>query len=251
MKRIEIGPDVVLYQGDCLEILPTLEAGSVDAVVTDPPYSSGGQFRSDRTASTNSKYACSTSQGLYNDFSGDSRSQRAWGYWSALWLSACYAATKPSGYALTFTDWRQLPTASDALESGGYVWRGIVAWNKGRGSRAAHPGLFRHQCEYVVWGTRGVSSAEGHDGPWDGCVAIPVRQADKHHITGKPTDLLVQLVSPAPIGGLVLDPFMGSGTTGVACLRTGRKFIGIEIDEHYFNVARKRIEAEAAQLKMF
>ena len=51
--------------------------------------------------------------------------------------------------------------------------------------------------------------------------------------------------------GLVLDPFMGSGTTGLACIRTGRKFIGIEIDEHYFNIARRRLENELAQGRLF
>jgi DNA modification methylase len=54
-----------------------------------------------------------------------------------------------------------------------------------------------------------------------------------------------------PEGCTVLDPFMGSGTTGVACMNTGRNFIGIEIDEGYFNIAKRRIEAAAAQLKLF
>jgi site-specific DNA-methyltransferase (adenine-specific) len=74
------------------------------------------------------------------------------------------------------------------------------------------------------------------------------RGDDNHHPTVKPVDLmcyLVRLVCRA--GGTVLDPFMGSGTTGIACIREGMKFIGIERDEHYFEIARKRLEAELAQ----
>lgn len=60
-------------------------------------------------------------------------------------------------------------------------------------------------------------------------------------MTGKPTPLLEELVEAAPPGGLVMDPFMGSGTTGVAAVRKGRRFVGIELDPHYFEIAKERI----------
>ena len=74
----------------------------------------------------------------------------------------------------------------------------------------------------------------------------PVLQSDKFHMTGKPTPLMQELVRIAPPDALVLDPFMGSGTTGVAALREGRRFIGIEIDQDHFDMACRRIEAEIA-----
>lgn len=147
---------------------------------------------------------------------------------------------------LMFTDWRQLPLASDALQAGGFIWRGIISWDKTRSARAPHKGYFRHQCEYIVWGTKGVSIAADWGGPWPGSYTIPVKQADKHHMAGKPTDLMAQLVECCPPGGTVLDPFMGSGTAGVACVQTGRSFIGIEIDPTYYAIAERRI-AEAQQ----
>ena len=252
MKRIEIGPDVVLYQGDCLEILPTLEAGSVDAVVTDPPYSSGGQFRGDRTLSTRSKYVMTGALHTRADFSGDNRDQRGWLAWSMVWLGASRRCCKPGGFLAMFTDWRQLPVGTDAVQGGGWVWRGVIPWNK---TAAARPqkGWFRAQCEYVITASNGTLGKEqDRDGDClEGIWSEAVNASERVHQTQKPVDLMRFLVSPAPDGGLVVDPFLGGGTTGVACLRTGRKFIGIEIDEHYFNVARKRIEAEAAQLKMF
>ena len=232
-----------LLQGEALSLLRTLPDASVDAVIADPPYSSGGFTRADRTATTAAKYVSSSVLKPRADFEGDSRDQRSYLAWCALWLSECLRIVKPSGYLLTFTDWRQLPTISDAIQCGGFVWRGIVPWDKGRAARAPHKGYFRHQCEYVVWGTRGVSKAADWDGPWDGSIFCPVLQSDKHHITGKPTALMERLVVCAPPGGTVLDPFMGSGTTGVACMNLGRNFIGIDGSAHYFEIASERINA--------
>lgn len=239
---------VDLRLGECLGILSTLATGTVDAVICDPPYSSGGFTRSDRNADPKQKYEQTGVEVIRNSFSGDNRDGRSWCYWMALWLSECARIVKPNGYALVFTDWRQLPLATDALQAGGFVWRGIIAWDKGPAARAPHTGYFRHQAEYVVWGTVGVSKPAAWGGPWPGVVQQPVLQADKHHLTGKPTRLMEQLVQCAPAGGTVLDPFMGSGTTGVACARTGRNFIGIEIDPGYFAVAERRIAEAQAQL---
>ena len=67
---------------------------------------------------------------------------------------------------------------------------------------------------------------------------------NRQHITEKPVELMADIVEICPIGGLVLDPFMGSGTTGVAAVRRGRRFVGIEIHPHFFEVACRRIEGE-------
>ena len=141
-----------------------------------------------------------------------------------------------------FSDWRQLPQASDALQSGGFVWRGLVAWDKTGAARSPHTGYFRHQCEYVLWGTKGKCLKAPGRGPWPGCYREPVRQSDKHHLNGKPTQLMRDLVQCVPPDGLILDPFMGSGTTGVAALHEGRRFIGIEQDPGYFEVAKRGME---------
>ena len=251
MDKIEthIG-GAMLYRGDCLEVLAGLPTASVDAVITDPPYSSGGFTRSDRTAATGNKYVQTQTLVERPDFAGDSRSQRGWQYWCALWLSECFRIVKPSGYALTFTDWRQLPCAADALEAGGFVWRGLIAWDKGRGARAAHPGFFRQQCEFVVWGTSGVTKPAQHGGPFDGCIYETVKQIDKFHQTGKPTPVMEKLIAIVPPGATVLDPFMGSGTTGVACANSDRRFIGVEVNPDYFDIACKRIDAAQRQERL-
>ncbi|HPI31685.1 MAG TPA: site-specific DNA-methyltransferase [candidate division Zixibacteria bacterium] len=245
-ERLELGP-CVLYLGDCLEILPGLADGSVDAVVADPPYSSGGFTRGDRAQDPATKYVRTGVEIIRDSFGGDNRDGRSWCYWMALWLSECHRIVRPSGYALTFSDWRQLALASDSLQAGGFVWRGIVPWDKTEAARAPNTGYFRHQCEFVVWGTRGVSAPSTWGGPWPGYIRQGVRLSDKHHITGKPTAVLQTLVQCVPPGGVVLDPFMGSGTAGVACVRMGRRFIGIERERAYFDVAVERITAELEQ----
>lgn len=233
---------VQLCHAEAFSVLPQLRARSATAIITDPPYSSGGLTRSDRSQTVAAKYGAKRFQN--SAFSGDNRDGRSWGYWCTLWLSECARIIKPSGYVLMFTDWRQLPMASDALQSGGITRRGIVAWDKTEGARAPHTGYFRHQCEYVVWGTAGVSAPAKHGGPWLGCLRVPVTQADKFHMVGKPTALMEKLVRIVPPGATIVDPFMGSGTTAIAALRHGRRFIGIEKDVEHFATTVDRVEAE-------
>jgi site-specific DNA-methyltransferase (adenine-specific) len=235
------GKDWRIIHGDCLEVLRTLPDASVDAVITDPPYSSGGLFRGDRMVSTETKYIQSGCEGRFPSFSGDNRDQRSWAYWCQLWLSQCLRVCKPSGYLLLFSDWRQLPTASDSIQAAGWVWRGLVPWDKTEGARAPHTGYFRHQCEYVVWGTKGVCRKATHGGPWPGCFRFSVKYSDKWHQAGKPTLLLRELVRCVSPGGTILDPFMGSGTTGVASLQAGYGFVGVEADLSAYQVADVRL----------
>ena len=115
---------------------------------------------------------------IVRDFPGDTMDSRSWLHWCILWINECHRVLKPEGYFLMFSDWRQLPTASDAVQMGNLIWRGIVAWNKGNGSRAPHKGYFRHQCEYIVWGTKGKCPRAQHAGPYPGCFDFPVKQSD-------------------------------------------------------------------------
>lgn len=245
---------VRLYRGDCLELLPQFPAGAFDAVVTDPPYSSGGAFRGDRASGSAGKYAPHTSR-HYADFAGDNRDQRAYGYWCALWLGAALIATRPAGVAAVFTDWRQLPTASDSMQAGGWVWRGIVVWDKTEAARPAK-GRFRNQCEYVVWGSRGSMGSEvGEAGDGVDCLPGLFRKAvvglEKHHVAQKPAEVMQGIVGIAGPGGMVLDPFMGSGSTGLACVATGRQFVGVELDPHHFATATKRFDEAFDSLALF
>jgi site-specific DNA-methyltransferase (adenine-specific) len=236
-----------IYCADVLDLAPRLPAGCVDVVLVDPPYSSGGQFRSDRNAKTVTKYVNTDRRGArWNavSFQGDSRDQRGFLAWCSIWLAMSRAAMQPLGVCATFCDWRQLPVMTDALSAGGFVVRGIVAWDKTAASRPWR-GRFRNQCEYVPWGTVG---------PWQPtdrhkeCLAGVFRHASlaggvKLHQAGKPEPLMADLIRIALPGEIVADWFMGSGTTGVAAVRAGRRFLGADIDPHWCEVAADRLRA--------
>jgi site-specific DNA-methyltransferase (adenine-specific) len=234
-----------LRLGDCLSILPTLLDGSIDAVVADPPYSSGGAFRGDRLMDPNSsaKYVKNKTKAVRRSFSGDTRDQRGYLAWLGVWLSMCLRSTKTGGLVCVFTDWRQIATTIDAIQVGGWVYRGIVAWDK---TEAALPlsGRFRAQCEYIIWGSKGPRPANSELGCHPG-VFRSRGVINKKHIAEKPVELMEALIRNTPEGGIILDPFMGSGTTGVACVRLGRSFVGAEINPLDFAVAQDRISAES------
>lgn len=240
---------VLLHNGDSLAFLKTLETGSVDAVITDPPYSSGGAFRGDRMTETASKYVQGGTDIERANFNGDNRDQRAYGYWCALWLGECLRVARVGAPICLFTDWRQLPTTTDALQAGGWVWRGVVPWNKTEAARPLY-GRFRPQCEYVVWGSNGPMPLNDGGEALPGFFTYVVKQSEKFHMTGKPPSLMSDILRITKPGETILDPFMGSGTTGVACLLNHRSFIGIEVNADIFRVAEKRIRETESQAVM-
>ena len=237
-----------LFSGDCLGFLHSLPDSCVDAVVTDPPYSSGGRTSSERTTrSTTAKYQQSDTKRKYVDFDGDSRDQRGYLAWCALWLAECYRVAKPGAPIVVFTDWRQLPITTDAVQAGSWTWRGIAAWDKTRSCRPQR-GRFAAQCEFMVWGSKGAMPADRNVGTLPGVFTHPVKSADKHHLTGKPSRLMSDVVQIAEPGAIILDPFAGSGTTLVAAIEQGYRAIGCEWGSENTDIVRNRA-LEALALK--
>ncbi len=230
-----------LRQGDALTVLSELPANTVDSVITDPPYNSGGRTAAERTSRTaRQKYTSADATGPLANFDGENKDQRSYGYWLTLNLTEAYRATKPSGTCLIFSDWRQLPITTDAFQAAGWTWRGIATWHK----PAARPqkGRIKQDCEYIVWGTKGPVDATTNPVYLPGLYsASQPRGANRHHITQKPLDVMRQLVTLCPPSGTVLDFCAGSGSTGVAALLEGRDFIGIENSPHYATIANERL----------
>ncbi|MCL1524884.1 DNA-methyltransferase [Xanthomonas nasturtii] len=178
--------------------------------------------------------------GGHADFVGDERDQRSHLKWMHLWLSECARVLKDGAPVLLFTDWRQLPLTTDALQIAGFTWRGITVWDKTEGVRP-QLGRFRNQAEYIVWGSKGNMPLDRRAPVLPGVIRESVRRADKHHLTGKPTELMRQLVRICEAGGRVLDPFAGSGTTLVAAQLEGFEAVGIEMTDQYAAVTRDRL----------
>lgn len=237
MTRVEQIGDATLYLGDCLEILPTLP--KVDAVVTDPPY--GINTKSDGTGKLNP----------WADLCNSA-------YWYAEWLRQCrskLARTDPSGHGClwTFLNWRSLVTFQKASCDVGWPIESLLVWDKQwigpGGSRGLRPSY-----ELCALFCEGGFSLEHRGLPdiqrWKWSSIKP-----NGHPAEKPIEGLTWLVEHstpnASAQTVVLDPFMGSGTTGVACANLGRKFIGIEIEPKYFDIACERIAAAYAQGRLF
>lgn len=221
-------------------VLESFPPGTFDAVITDPPYASGGRTQAEKSKATAKKYS-SMGGNAPPDFDGDAKDQRSWIRWAAEWLYLARRAAKPGAPVCMFIDWRQLPCASDALQWAGWIWRGIAVWDKG--NSRPQKGRFRQQAEYIVWGSNG-----------DMPVSRPVpclpgvfkygNPQNRIHLTEKPLQLMQDLVKITEPGGHILDPFAGSGTTVLAAVKEGYDATGIEVTDVYADLARKRLETE-------
>lgn len=236
--------DVTLIRGDCLESLSAIE--SADAVITDPPYCSGGATEASRGAATHQGLRSETMKsGRFSWFSSDNMTTA--GLCELLRAVCVRAPIVDEGSILAFCDWRMVSSLSPAMESAGYRLRNIIAWDKG------HFGCgtgFRPQHELILHLSK--RSPRFHSASV-GNVIRSKRERDREHPTQKPVDLIEQLIAVvSPVGGTVVDPFAGSGTTGVACVNLGRRFIGIEISSEYFAIAKDRIiKAQTAKSETF
>lgn len=234
-----------IFSADMLDVLPLLS--DIDAIITDPPYSSGGFTRGDRTLDTSKKYQGTNTAKRLPLFTGDNRDQLSYQYWMALWLSAALKASKPGALLMTFTDWRQLTATINSVQAGGWVHRGVCVWDKVNARPV--PDRFTSQAEYIVWATNGPRAATpGPDSRYAGGVFRHTAPSSsvRQHSTQKPVALMTDLMKVLKPGSTVFDPFMGSGTTGEACITAGHKFIGVEMSPKYFQIAKERLEGVGA-----
>ncbi len=225
----------LLLHGDCLQLMGTLEDGSVDLVLTDPPFSSGTR----REASKGLRKSMNRGGDKKQWFGSDSLTVDGF----LFLLRACalewHRVLKDGGHVLCFIDWRMMSHLADAIESADFRRCGVIVWDKtyfGMGS------CFRNQHEMVLHFTKDMGCPPQRRDVGNVIQAKPVRNGV--HPTEKPVDLLEKLISVVcPDGGVVLDPFMGGGSTGMACKIAGRSFIGLEREQGYYQIATKRIEA--------
>jgi DNA modification methylase len=217
---VQIG-DATLYHGDCLEILPTLP--KVDAVVTDPPYGIGADKNLRANKQHGAAVAPSRDYGR-GDWDGKPPEQTAL---NLIADSASYSVFWGGNYF-------RFPPSS--------CW---LVWDKDNGDNGYA------DCE-LAW-TNLPKAVRKFRWRWMGMLQelAGAKKEERVHPTQKPVQLLEWCIELLPVGQTILDPFMGSGTTGVACANLGRKFIGIEIERKYFDIACERIAAAYAQGRLF
>ena len=238
-----IRPGWEIIHGDALKVLREFDPNTFDAVITDPPYASGGRTQAEKNKSTDKKYS-SMGESAPPPFDGDSKDQRSWTRWAAEWLYDARKVCKPGAPVCMFIDWRQLPAATDALQWAGWIWRGTAVWDKG--NSRPQKGRFRQQAEYIVWGSNG-----------DMPISRPVpclpgvfkygNPQNRIHLTEKPLQLMRDVVKITEPGGRILDPFAGSGSTVLAAVLEGYSATGIEVTDAYAALSKERIVRELAQ----
>lgn len=232
MSRIEtIAEGVTLYLGDCREILPTL--GKVDAVMTDPPYrvTSGGfgelegGFSGWIKDSYDNKGAIVTCNLSWDD-----------------WFPVVSTSLRAPGHAYIFCNDRNLSEARGAAERAGLEFHRLLVWDK----KTALPNRWYIQnCEFVLFMRKGKAFQINDCGTM--ALQSIFQRDQSEHPTEKPAPLMeLYIRNSTSLGQVVCDPFMGSGTTGVAAAKLRRGFVGIEIEQRWFDVACSRI-AEAAK----
>lgn len=243
-QRKEIIGDCTLYLGDCLEILPTLE--TVDSVVMDPPYCSGAATESGRGAATHQGLRSETmKKGRFSWFEGDNMTTA--GLCELLRSTCVRVPVTAGGSILSFCDWRMVTMLAPAMESAGWRLRNLLCWDKGHFGTGTG---FRPRHEMIIHLTR--RAPKFYSASLGNVLCHPRVGASREHPTEKPIGLLSDLIKVvSPDGGTILDPFMGSGSTGVACAKLGRKFIGIERGLEYFDVACKRVGDAYKQRDLF
>jgi len=243
---------ITIYHGEACALLAELPPASVDILMTDPPYSSGGMFRGDRSGDPLSKYGGRVRPILpstpnrsveYGTFGGDTRDQRSFIQWVSAWSWGALRVTRPGGHAFVFSDWRQLPSATDAVQLGGWSWRGVLVWDKTQAAAIPQRGRFRQHIEFVVWASHGPFELSEVVAPSAVITVSNVSGAERQHITQKPVEVMQHLLQVVPTQNrlTVLDPFMGSGSTLVAARKMGHNAIGIEVEERYCQIAVERL----------
>lgn len=236
-----------LCHGDAFSHLGRLPDQSVDAIITDPPYGAGFST-AERLRTSKEKYVSSDAAYAKKlpNMAGDAVMAEHWRATMDSLLAQSLRLLRPGGHFLAFIDWRGLPSLTAAVLASGLRPRGVLVWNKGRASRP-YRGGFRMQSEMIVWASAGTLKPYEGQPYLDGVLSHTTPTNGKLHITQKPLGLMEELVQVVPRGGVVVDPFAGSGTTGVAAVQSGRRFIGYELVPEYYDTALSRLrEAEAA-----
>lgn len=218
--NITIEENTIIH-ADSLTVLRQMEPESVDAVITDPPYGIN--------------YVSQTGAKVKNDTA------------PFIWfLYDAFRVLKPGGSIICFTRWDVQQTFIDAMKLAGFKVKSEVIWDKVIGGQGDLKAQFSPSHENITFAIKGKYSFPGHR-PRDLVTYQKLASSQMIHPTEKPVGLLTNLISSVTKpGDLIVDPFAGSGSTCVAAKKTGRRFIGIELDDEHFEKASRRIEEVTA-----
>lgn len=228
---------ITLYHGDCREILPGLPEATVRAVVTDPPYCSGGFSEAGKKAAAGMGLRSETIRET-GWFINDNMTTQGICWLMSFLGGWCRRVCVEGGTMTAFTDWRMVPALAPAIEASGWRYQNMIVWQKpnaglGNGFRACH--------EIALHFSNGTPEYFASDGS-NVISEKRVNSTERLHQTQKPVGLMAEIIRVCSSDAeTILDPFAGSGTTLVAAKLEGRKAVGIEINERYCEIAANRL----------
>lgn len=223
---------IKLNNGDSMEYIKGLKDNSVDAVITDPPYNISKD----------------------NNFKSMGRSGIDFGEWDKgfnlnNWIELVAPKVKKGGNVVIFNDWRNLGEIAATLESLGFEVKDMIRWEKSNPMPRNRDRRFIVDYEVAIWAVKKGGKwtfnrlNETYDRPLITSGLTPKSEKEGNgHPTQKPVKVMEWLIEHLTNeNDVVFDPFMGSGSTGVACKNLNRSFIGSELEDEYFNISKKRI----------
>ncbi len=247
---------IKIYQGDCLEILPLLPEACVDLVFADPPY-----FLSNDGITCHAGKMVSVNKGAWDRSRGPDANHE----FNRAWLAACQRVLKPNGTMWVSGTAHVIHSVGFAMQQLGMKLLNDITWVKPNPPPNLSCRYFTHATETIVWAAKNRKSrhafnyklmkqlAGGKQMKSVWTVPAPDRNEKRFgkHPTQKPVALLERiLLASSDEGDLVLDPFMGSGTTAVAALRLRRAALGVEVDTVFVGIALARFVGETIQVLM-
>jgi site-specific DNA-methyltransferase (adenine-specific) len=261
-----------LLKGDCIEILNQARENSVDVIFADPPY-----FLSNGGITCHAGRMVSVNKGKWDKSKGVKENHE----FILEWLKACKRVLKPNGTIWVSGTTHIIYSVGFAMQELGYKILNDIVWYK----RNAPPNLscryFTHSTEIVLWAAKSEKSKHYFDYPlmkklnkgkqmrnlwqfshgeeeqtvdnvWEISSPPPVEKHFGKHPTQKPIELLKRIIlASSKEGDLVLDPFCGSSTTGVAALLLKRKYVGMDLEEEYLDLSKKRLEEAIKKPALF
>ena len=214
-----------IHHGDCLELMKDIPDKSVDLIVTDPPYLMNYQ----------SNYRKVKYNRIANDKDNKDLIRQS--------IEEAYRVLKDDSAIYMFCSWHHVDFFKSEFEKH-FKLKNIIVWNKNNTSMGDLKGSYAPKHEFVLFGHKGRRLLEGFRYP---DVLDAKRTGNNFHPTEKPTELLETFIkTSSKENDVVLDMFIGSGSTAIAALNTGRFFIGIEKEKEYVDIANERINQSLA-----
>lgn len=211
---------IQLYKGDCLEIMQDIPSKSIDCILTDSPYGFGYQSNMKKNKDMPMFYDRNTA-------------------WLNEWLSKAYRVLRDNGHLYMFAPVQKIDEFKQKIENF-FIIKNLLVWDKGGFGMGDLYGQYAPSYEFIIFAVK--EQGRKLNGKRERDVLHFKKSNYKYHMAEKPVDLLEYLICKSTdVGDIVLDPFMGSGSAGVACKNTNRNFIGIELNDGYFEIARERI----------